>query len=115
MGNVSSVAEIASFLGGPSKRTLHYVCQPKVPFLDRLNQQNLDCHMEQFKSQLQHRLPTGMAVGNFPCILSTDATATTDRVGVKKTGDHFVTGLDHRYGPSQLLTCTVAVFSQFVV
>ena len=57
--------------------------------------------MEQFKSHLQHRLPTGMAVGDFPCILSTDATATTGRVGVKKTGDnHFVTGLDHRYNKS---------------
>ena len=98
MGNVSTIAEIASFLGGPSERTLHYSCQPKVEVMEHAQPQNVDCHMGQFSTHFDHRLPTGLRLGDIPCILSTDATATTGRVGVKKVGDkHFVMGLDHPY------------------
>ena len=44
--------------------------------------------MEQFRSHLDHRLPPGMAVSGVPGFLSTDATVTTGRVGVNKTGDN---------------------------
>jgi hypothetical protein len=54
--------------------------------------------MEEFKSHLQHTLPDGVVVGDVPCILSTDATATTGRVGIEKIGDtHHAMGLDHPF------------------
>ena len=87
LGSVSQVVEISTLLGGPSRRTLAYACQPSVPVLGYMNKENLRAHMLEFKTHLAERLPVGTRCSDIPCILSTDATAVTGRVGVRSVSN----------------------------
>ena len=110
LGNVSDVVNISTAVGGPLRSTLSDSCQPSVPVLDYANGSNISAHIKEFSNILESRLPHGVKNSEVPCIITTDATAVTGRVGIKRspyTQGYNVYGLDHKF--NQPVTINIEV------
>ena len=64
------------------------------------NGSNISAHIKEFSNILESRLPHGIKNSEVPCIITTDATAVTGRVGIKRSPyiqGYNVYGLDHKF------------------
>ena len=46
-----------------------HACQPSVPILGHLNNENVRAHVLEFRRHLKQRLPTGTKSSDIPCIV----------------------------------------------